>query len=369
VVLEGMAAGLPVVAANAGGPSELITDGVDGVLVAPGDPQALASTLRRLHDDQALRERLGAAARVRASEFTPQRAALQLVENYRSVLDRGGRSWETRRGSHGYNSNGSLSCATHLLHVAPGPHRERLEEHLHRLDVLAFRALTDLGKAYDRWHSDHGSGAGPWYELLHVPLLRHLKEATVLEIGCGAGGFADWMAAQGAESVVGQDLSPLVIGRATEQFSRTNLAFSVGDIQDIKFDDDRFDVVVSCETIEHVPAPAEAVRELARVLRPGGSLLLTTPNYMSLSGLHRLYSRARGRDWTEGGQPLVNWTLLPRTLVWLRRAGLSPQCIDGSGWYVPVPRRAGGYSWQPGPRLRRAVIPFGLHQLIEARKS
>jgi glycosyltransferase involved in cell wall biosynthesis len=86
VVLEGMAAGLPVVAPNAGGPAELITDGVDGLLVAPGEVEALATALKRLHDDPALRDRLGEAARVTASAFTPERAARQLVENYRTLL-------------------------------------------------------------------------------------------------------------------------------------------------------------------------------------------------------------------------------------------------------------------------------------------
>jgi glycosyltransferase involved in cell wall biosynthesis len=86
VVLEGMAAGLPVVAPNAGGPAELITDGVDGLLVAPGEVEALATALKKLHDDAALRDRLGEAARVTASAFTPERAARQLVENYRTLL-------------------------------------------------------------------------------------------------------------------------------------------------------------------------------------------------------------------------------------------------------------------------------------------
>lgn len=88
VVLEGMAAGLPVVAPYAGGPAELITHGVDGLLVAPGSVHALTSALTRLRDDEALRKRLGDAARNRASLFTPERATRQLLENYRSLLGR-----------------------------------------------------------------------------------------------------------------------------------------------------------------------------------------------------------------------------------------------------------------------------------------
>ncbi len=88
VVLEGMAAGLPVVASSAGGPAELITDGVDGILTEPGDAGELAATLRRLHDDPELRAELGDAGKRRSREFTPERAAQQLLAVYRELLAR-----------------------------------------------------------------------------------------------------------------------------------------------------------------------------------------------------------------------------------------------------------------------------------------
>jgi glycosyltransferase involved in cell wall biosynthesis len=88
VVLEGMAAGLAVVAAGGGGPAELIRSGVDGLLTRPGDAGELAGALRRLHDDRELRTRLGAAARERSRTFTPERAAQQLLAVYRAVLGR-----------------------------------------------------------------------------------------------------------------------------------------------------------------------------------------------------------------------------------------------------------------------------------------
>ncbi len=85
-VLEGMAAGLPVVASAAGGPAELLTDGVDGLLTPPGDVTALAGVLRRLSADRSLRERLGAAATERSREFTPERSTKQLLQVYRGIL-------------------------------------------------------------------------------------------------------------------------------------------------------------------------------------------------------------------------------------------------------------------------------------------
>jgi glycosyltransferase involved in cell wall biosynthesis len=90
VVVEGMAAGLPVVAARAGGPTEIITDGRDGLLFAPGDAHALAKALARLAGDSALREQLGTAGRRRAEAFTPSIVADQVIDAYRLALDGSG---------------------------------------------------------------------------------------------------------------------------------------------------------------------------------------------------------------------------------------------------------------------------------------
>ncbi|HSX21689.1 MAG TPA: glycosyltransferase, partial [Gaiellaceae bacterium] len=86
VVLEGMAAGLPVVASAAGGPVEIIDSGVNGLLVPPGDVDALARTLQGLAGDLELRQRLGAAARVRAKDFAPGVIAARVVDAYRVLL-------------------------------------------------------------------------------------------------------------------------------------------------------------------------------------------------------------------------------------------------------------------------------------------
>ncbi len=85
-VVEGMAAGLPVIATDAGGPAEIITNGVDGMLVPPGDSAALAAALRRLSVDPDLRARLGSAARERARAYEPLPISEKVVAFYRQVL-------------------------------------------------------------------------------------------------------------------------------------------------------------------------------------------------------------------------------------------------------------------------------------------
>jgi glycosyltransferase involved in cell wall biosynthesis len=86
VVVEGMAAGLPVVAPRAGGPSEVIEHDVTGLLYEPGDARALASCIGDLADDPGRRDRLGRAATAKARDFAPEIIAAQLSEMYRALL-------------------------------------------------------------------------------------------------------------------------------------------------------------------------------------------------------------------------------------------------------------------------------------------
>jgi glycosyltransferase involved in cell wall biosynthesis len=86
VVVEAMLAGVPVIASAGGGPSEIVTDGVDGLLYPAGDVDALADALQRLRGDAALRVRLSDAARIRAERFSPEAAAANVMAFYRQVL-------------------------------------------------------------------------------------------------------------------------------------------------------------------------------------------------------------------------------------------------------------------------------------------
>lgn len=83
VVVEGMAAALPVIATNVGGPSEVITDEIDGLLVPPGNIELLAADLQRLARDQELRRCLGEAAHIRARDFAPEIIADKVQSVYR----------------------------------------------------------------------------------------------------------------------------------------------------------------------------------------------------------------------------------------------------------------------------------------------
>jgi glycosyltransferase involved in cell wall biosynthesis/GT2 family glycosyltransferase len=87
VVVEGMAAGLPVIAAAAGGPAEIIENGINGVLTEPGDVAALSEALQRLANNPADCARLGSAARRRAQDFSPDVIADRVRTVWESVLN------------------------------------------------------------------------------------------------------------------------------------------------------------------------------------------------------------------------------------------------------------------------------------------
>ena len=242
---------------------------------------------------------------------------------------------------------------------------------------MTVNTLEASQRAYDAWHSQHGVDAradDAWHLLVreHLDPARDLAGRRVLEIGAGRGGFACWLSAHPARvrEIVAADFSAAAVekGRsfaAAEGYDR--IAFEQGDIQNIAHPDESFDTVFSCETIEHVPDPERAVRELARVLRPGGRLFLTTPNYLSTIGLYRAYLPLTGRHYDEGGQPINNLVMLPRTIRWVRRAGLRVRAVDGRGHYLPVPGRA------PIPiraldRVRPLSKWFAVHSLVVAEK-
>jgi ubiquinone biosynthesis O-methyltransferase len=101
-----------------------------------------------------------------------------------------------------------------------------------------------------------------------------LRGRRVLDAGCGTGRATAALAGRGAD-VVAIDLGERLVARTRRRCACRPL---VGSVMVLPFPDATFDVVLSTEVIEHVPDPALAVKEFARVLKPGGHLVLSTPN-------------------------------------------------------------------------------------------
>jgi glycosyltransferase involved in cell wall biosynthesis len=87
VLFEAMASGTAVVATNTGGTPEIVRDGMEGILIPPRNPEALAGAIGALIDDPRLREKLGrnGVARVRA-EFTIERYVARTLEVYDTAV-------------------------------------------------------------------------------------------------------------------------------------------------------------------------------------------------------------------------------------------------------------------------------------------
>jgi len=87
VLVEAMAAGLPIVASRIPGYDEVVHDGIDGLLVEPGDPSAAAAAVRRVLSDGELARRLSDAARTRSQEFSWERVTERIEALYRRALE------------------------------------------------------------------------------------------------------------------------------------------------------------------------------------------------------------------------------------------------------------------------------------------
>ena len=98
----------------------------------------------------------------------------------------------------------------------------------------------------------------------------------VLDVACGAGYGSD-MLAEKAGFVIGGDVSQETIDYCRDHYKRPNLKFAVFDVREIPHPDNFFDVVVSFETIEHIPDGGNLLSEAARVLSPDGRLIISTP--------------------------------------------------------------------------------------------
>ncbi|MCH8508452.1 MAG: glycoside hydrolase family 99-like domain-containing protein [Phycisphaerales bacterium] len=103
------------------------------------------------------------------------------------------------------------------------------------------------------------------------------KGKSVLDIACGEG-YGSAMLSQVASEVVGVDIDPGTVEHATKIYGGDGLRFEVGSCEQIPAKRHSFDAVVSFETIEHIGDHARFLREVRRVLRPGGVFVCSTPD-------------------------------------------------------------------------------------------
>jgi ubiquinone/menaquinone biosynthesis C-methylase UbiE len=238
---------------------------------------------------------------------------------------------------------------------------------------------VSLRAEYDVWHNrifeadpGHDDAGSPWYQLVreHIGVVTGLN---VLEVACGRGGFSNELARAGAR-VTGCDFSFVAVRVAHAKLramnERASANFIQGDAQDLPFAENSFDLVISCETIEHLPNASRALREMLRVSRPGGKLFLTTPNYANFMGLYEVYSWFRHPK-RKNDQPFDRRQWFPQIRKFVREAGWSIVRADGTVHQFPIlpgrnPRRWKGV--ESNRTVRRLLSPLAFTYFVMAQK-
>jgi SAM-dependent methyltransferase len=141
-------------------------------------------------------------------------------------------------------------------------------------------------------------------ELAHLALP---ADASVLDAGCGSGRTLQELTRFG--QVSGIELDPDAAGLAR---SRGHGEVRVGRLEELPWEANTFDLVTCLDVIEHTPDDVVALRELLRVTRPGGFMLVTVPAYQSLWSLHdeaNHHYRRYGRRTLRAAAAAAGWNV------------------------------------------------------------
>ena len=191
-------------------------------------------------------------------------------------------------------------------------------------------------------------GGEIWYEHWHrYALARQLgQHANILDVASGEG-YGSAMLAESAAGVVGVDVSPDAVQHARNRYGHLpNLEFVTASCDSLPLADASFDLAVSFETIEHIETQQAFIAELARVLRPDGVLILSSPNKRIYSDAHDYHNefhvRELYRDELEnllrGTFPHIQWfgqKLLFHSAIWPETPAAAPaEYLTGEGEHV-----------------------------------
>ncbi len=103
------------------------------------------------------------------------------------------------------------------------------------------------------------------------------KGKVILDSACGVG-YGTYCLAEVAREVVGIDISYEAIAYAKKNYQKENVIFGVMDVHRLEFPSEKFDIVCSFETIEHIANPREFLVQVKRVLKKDGIFIVSTPN-------------------------------------------------------------------------------------------
>ncbi len=235
----------------------------------------------------------------------------------------------------------------------------------------------DVRAEYGRWHlkvAEHEDSektlSSPWngFVLSHID---DVSGKSILEVGCGRGQLSLHLASLGAK-VLAADFSFHALEILRERDNADGLRPLNADASKIPLRNGSIDLVVSCETIEHVLSPWKCLQEFYRVQKKGGKLFLTFPSYLNFYGLYRIYLNLLGRPFNSGVavQPIENWLFSWQVIARLKAIGFKILYTGGSGHYVPLPGRVPQslYRLDDSLLVNRILKHFALHFFVIAEK-
>jgi len=197
-------------------------------------------------------------------------------------------------------------------------------------------------RRFDRWAATYGRdrrsrfNADPQRRALTALDLR--SDDRFLDVGCGTGA-AVRAAAEVVDRAVGVDLSPAMVDRARELAGASPRAeFVVGDSEQLPFASAEFTALLCTSSFHHYPEPRRALAEMARVLAPGGRLVLGDGTGDRLPA--RIADRLLRRF--DGGHVRLHTT--PELVMQIRAAGfddLGVQTLWDRGYAIVSARRCG----------------------------
>ncbi|MBI3979855.1 MAG: class I SAM-dependent methyltransferase [Chloroflexi bacterium] len=218
----------------------------------------------------------------------------------------------------------SIAVAGRALPVGPGVDRSQAIRRIPAGRLPVLRALYPLARARDRLFGNEFiiRRVGQWLRDRLTP------DSVVLDAGCGAMRFRPYLPAGTFYNAFDLALSEFHVRRvAGDRF--VNLALA--SLLDIPVADSRCSIVLCTEVLEHVPAPEAALREIRRVLRPGGHLLASIPNNYCFK-----YRRLGAND-----DHCNNWTFQEFQHL-VRHMGFAAEDAQMMGVWIPLPRRLTG---------------------------
>lgn len=242
--------------------------------------------------------------------------------------------------------------------------------------------VKNLLSSYNEWHENiHGNSSldqiylAQWHKDA-LKLAGPLSGMDLLEVGCGAGDFSIYLASCGASSVISTDFSTKAIkiaqSKCVAQASTVN--FQVADAQKLPFDNNSFDLVISCECLEHVPDPRKALAEMFRVIKPGGRLILTTENYSNAMVIYWLMAWFTGKPFNSGAtvQPVEHFFVYWRVLRMMRKAGFVAGRILGAHYVFFILPGTHPHTFVreyiSSPLATKLLKPFARHMSFELLK-